>query len=139
MFKIFGVGEEEKYKELDDVMNDSINENDIGQIAVDILETPYEFLVIAPIAGLNLEDINLSFNDSVLTISGHRDKPDVYSGLNVINRNSECFWGKFLRNIILPDNLDFDGIKASMENNMLVVTIPKLKFSTHNIRIDKID
>lgn len=137
MFKIFWVWEEEKYKNIDEVMTDNNNEDDIWQIAVDILETPYEFLIVAPIAWLDLEDINLSFNDSILTISWHRDKPDIYSWSNII-RNSECFWWKFLRNIILPDNLDFDEIKASMENNMLMVNIPKLKFSTQNIKINRI-
>lgn len=138
MFKIFWVWEDEKFKELDDVMVEDIDDKEVWQIAVDILETPYEFVIVAPIAWLDLNDIGLSFNDSVLTISWHRDKPEVYSPTNII-RNSECFWWKFVRNIILPDNLDFDNIKASMENNMLVISIPKLKFSTQSIRIDRID
>jgi len=54
-------------------------------------------------------------------------------------RNQECFWGKFLRNVILPDNLDFDSIKANLENNLLIVTIQKLQFSSQNIKIDRVE
>ncbi|MBT3726591.1 Hsp20/alpha crystallin family protein [bacterium] len=57
-----------------------------------------------------------------------RLKPEIYT-INAKVRNNECFWGNFERNIILPENLDFDSIKASLENNLLIITISKLKFS----------
>ncbi|MDR1988429.1 MAG: Hsp20 family protein [Candidatus Peribacteria bacterium] len=38
---------------------------------------------------------------------------------------------------MLPENLDFESIKASLENNLLLVTIPKLKFSNQSIKIEK--
>jgi HSP20 family molecular chaperone IbpA len=53
-------------------------------------------------------------------------------------RNSECYWGRFVRNIILPENLDFEMIKAVMENNLLKVTFPKLHISSQNIKINRI-
>jgi HSP20 family molecular chaperone IbpA len=53
-------------------------------------------------------------------------------------RNSECYWGKFSRNIILPDNLDADSIEASMENNLLMIAIRKLYYETkNNIKINR--
>jgi HSP20 family molecular chaperone IbpA len=39
----------------------------------------------------------------------------------------------------LPENLDFDKIKASMDNNLLVIEIPKLKFNNYNIKIDRVE
>ncbi|USN58322.1 MAG: Hsp20 family protein [Candidatus Peribacteria bacterium] len=42
-----------------------------------------------------------------------------------------------MRNIILPDNLDLDEIQASLENNILVITIKKLKFNSQNIKVDR--
>lgn len=137
MFKIFWVWDDKDFVELDSDITEKINEENIWQIAIDILETPYEFIIIAPIAWVDLEDINLSFNNTVLTISWIREKPEIYIESNII-RNSECFWWKFIRNIILPDNLDFDSIKATMENNMLVINIAKLKFSTQDIKINKV-
>jgi len=44
-----------------------------------------------------------------------------------------------VRNVILPENLDFNKIKAVMENNLLVLRIPKLRYGSQNIKIDKIE
>ena len=64
-------------------------------------------------------------------------KFDYFSNIDI--KSSECFWGSFVRNIILPDNLDFDNISAAMENNLLHITIQKLQFSSQNIKIDRIE
>ena len=139
MFKFFWVTNKDEVLELDWEIDISEElEDEVWQVALDILETPYEIIILAPIAWIELEDINLSINKSVLTIKGFRPQPDIYSD-DVIVRNNECFWWKFLRNVILPENLDFDSIKASLENNLLIITIQKLKFSSHNIKIDRVE
>lgn len=138
MFKFFWVANKDEPTELDNEIDISDElEDEIWQVALDILETPYEIIILAPIAWIELEDIDLSVNKSVLTIKWFRQKPEIYSD-EIIIRNRECFWWKFVRNIILPENLDFDNIKASLENNLLIVTIPKLKFTTQNIKIDRV-
>ena len=135
--KLFGVWEEDKMKKLEESFEEEKDDN-TGQIAVDILETDSEITILAPIAGISLEEIDISFNIAVLTISWRREKPDIFHD-EIVIRNSECFWGKFRRNIILPENLDFDTISASMENNLLVITIRKLQFTSQSIKIDRID
>ena len=94
---------------------------------------------IAPIAWIEYEDIDLSINKTVLTIKWYREKPEEYLLDETVIRNSECFWWKFSRNVILPENLALNKIKAYMHNNLLVVNIPKLKFDSKNIRIDRIE
>jgi HSP20 family protein len=136
MFKIFWVSKKDEEIELNDDINE-LDEN-IWQVAVDILETPYEIIILAPIAWIDLEDIDLSINKGILKIKWYRSKPEIYSD-DIIVRNTECFWWDFIRNIILPENLDFDSIKASLENNLLIITISKLKFTTKNIKIDRIE
>ena len=139
MFKLFWVTNKEEFIELDEEVN--INnelDEEVWQVAVDILETPYELIILAPIAWIELDDIDLSVNKSILTIKWFRSKPEIYSE-DIIVRNNECFWWKFVRNVILPENLDFDSIKANLENNLLVVTISKLKFSSQSIKIDRIE
>lgn len=139
MFKFFWVTNKDEVLELDWEIDISEElEDEVWQVALDILETPYEIIILAPIAWIELEDIDLSINKSVLTIKWFRPQPDIYSD-DVIVRNNECFWWKFLRNVILPENLDFDSIKASLENNLLIITIQKLKFSSHNIKIDRVE
>lgn len=141
MFKFFGVGTEEKQE----VMNESSNpqeieeKGDAGQVALDIVETKDAIFIIAPIAGVELEDIDVSLNKNLLTIRGHRAKPDIYSELGAEIRNSECFWGEFIRNVILPENLDFDSVKAQMDDNLLIITLQKLRFNTREIKIDRVE
>lgn len=114
------------------------DESDSWQIALDIIETPDSIIIIAPIAGIELEEIDLVLNKSVLTIKWDRIKPFEYDLEDNILRNSECYWGRFVRNIILPENLDFDMIKATMENNLLKVIFPKIHISSQNIKINRI-
>lgn len=150
MFKFFWVNKDKEFEELEEYdeietdleeelesdISDEMEE-EIGQVAMDILETETEIIILSPVAWIEMEDIDLSFNDQILTIKGERKEPEIYSN-NVIIKNRECYWGKFIRNIILPENLNFDNIKANIDNNLLVITIEKLKFPTKNIRIEKI-
>lgn len=142
MFKIFGVGEERKKTEdgIDIEITDEENkEEEIWQVALDIIENSENITILSPIAGIDLEDIDLSINKSVLTIKWERKKPEEYYGEWAKIRNNECFWGKFTRNIILPENLSFNKIKAVMENNLLIITIPKLSFDSKSIKINRIE
>jgi len=139
MLKIFWVANKEEVNEYTEEINlEEELEDNVWQVAIDILETPYEMIILAPIAWIELDDIDLSFNKSILTIKWYRQKPEIYSD-DIIVRNQECFWWKFLRNVILPDNLDFDSIKANLENNLLVITIQKLQFSSQKIKIDRVE
>ncbi len=136
--KLFGVGQEEKVEEILDEYEETPEfEEEIGQLALDILETPNQVIILSPIAGVDLNEIDVSFNKWVLVIKGNRVRPEIFDE-NVDIRNSECFWWPFSRNIILPENLNTDSIDASMEHNLLVITIQKLQFeTTGNIKINR--
>jgi len=127
-------------KTLDVDIDDRVleDEQEAWQIALDIIETPKKIKIYAPIAGLELEEIDLTLSKGVLTIKWEREKPSAYYDEDNIVRNLECYWWKFVRNIILPENLDFDMVKAVMENNLLKITIPKLHVSSQNIKINRI-
>lgn len=111
---------------------------EVGQVAIDIIETEDVLSIIAPIAWVDFEEIDLSLNKNILTIRWRRDIPEIYHEEKVTIRNKECFWGEFVRNVILPENLDFDSIEAQMHNNLLIVTIEKLRFNTQNIKINRL-
>jgi len=132
--KIFWVGNDD-IKKIEIESDNSILEEEVdsGQIALDIIETSDMIIIYAPIAWIELEDIDLTLNKSVLTIKWERVEPIEYRDEDNILRNSECYWGRFVRNIILPENLDFDMIKATMENNLLKITFPKIYVSKQNI------
>lgn len=137
MLKFFKVAKEEEYDEIYEDSNEADKNEEIWQIALDILDTRDEMIIVAPVAWIELEDIDIIFDEGVLTITWERTLPPVYDSRTVV-KNSECFWGKFSRNIILPENLDFDSIRASLDNSILIIKIPKLKFSSQSIRIERL-
>ena len=137
MLKFFKVAKDEEYNEVSDEVIEIEENEEIWQIALDILETREEMILVAPVAWIELEDIDILFENNILTIHWERKMPLVYNP-NVIMKNSECFWWKFKRNIILPENLDFESISASLENSILIISIPKLKFASQSIKIEKV-
>ena len=147
MFKLFWVWkQQEEIPEFDETelevmqdYEDEIIEEEIWQVALDILEWENEIFIIAPVAWIEYEDIDLSINKTVLTIKWTRQKPQEYFIDEIILRNSECFWWKFVRNIILPENLALNKIKAYIQNNLLIISIPKLKYDSKSIKINKIE
>lgn len=136
--KLFGVGQDEQLEELDEELGLPEEEhNDVWQLALDILETDEEVIILSPIAGIDLWEIDVSYNKGVLVITGNRKRPRLFQD-DVIVRNSECYWGPFSRNIILPENLNSNSIEATMEHNLLVITIQKLHFEPNNsIKINR--
>lgn len=143
MFKIFWVsGEQNSAPELEvDVLDskEEVLDEEVWQVALDVLDSENEIYIIAPIAWVEQEQIDLSINKTILTLKGTREKPEEYSFEGVTLKNSECFWWKFVRNIILPENLALNKIKAYMQNNLLIITIPKLKFDSKVIKINKME
>ncbi|MCH8519092.1 Hsp20/alpha crystallin family protein [Candidatus Gracilibacteria bacterium] len=115
---------------------EGINREEIGQLSLDVLENKESLYILAPLAGIRLEDIDIAIEENTLIIKGERNKPKEFFDYGIEVKNEECFWGKFQRKILLPDNIDFSGIKAIMEYNLLVISLPKIRFSGKNIRIE---
>lgn len=108
-----------------------------GQLAVDVYETEIAVVVESIIGGVDPENINIAVSNNVLTIKGVRGKnADTNEPVNYFV--SECFWGSFSRSIILPCEVDVDGIKASIKKGVLKITLPKLMGSkTKKIKIEE--
>ncbi|KAG2399355.1 hypothetical protein LR48_Vigan04g144800 [Vigna angularis] len=91
---------------------------------VDWKETPEAHVLKADIPGLKKEQVKVEIeDDKVLQISGERnvEKEDKNDKWHRVERSS----GKFLRKFGLPENAKVDQVKASIENGVLTVTIPK--------------
>ena len=111
---------------------------DIWQIAVDILETQEWYLVIAPLAWVPRSDVDVTISRNVLTISGNRPEPEIYTQAYKIPVK-ECFYGAFSRSIILPENLALDTIRATIERGMLIITIPYLIIDARTVKVEHIE
>jgi HSP20 family protein len=110
------------------------DENAEGQLALDIYQTSTHIVVVAPIAGVKMDDIDVSITEDVLTIKGKRnlefDVPDEDYF------TQECFWGDFSRSIVLPASVDSSKIAASFKDAVLKISIPKVeRVKTKIVRI----
>ncbi len=122
-----------------DVRDDDVPHwEDVGQIAVDILEAQEGYIVIAPLAGVPRSDVDVTISRNVLSISGNRPEPEIYQEALKIPVQ-ECFYGPFSRSIILPENLALDTIRATIERGMLIVTIPYLILDARNVKVEHIE
>ena len=113
-------------------------QEEIGQLALDVLENHQSIYILAPIAGVELGDIDITVHDTTLTLAGTRNKPKEFYEHAMQVKNEECYWWRFLRNVILPENMDFSQVRAVMEHNLLVIHIPKIRFDSQNIKINRI-
>jgi HSP20 family protein len=96
-----------------------------GELAVDVYETGDDITVQATIAGVNPDDLNVSIENDVVTISGERTNTEEEEGKNYFYQ--ECYWGAFSRQVVLPSEVDGSRAEASMKNGIFTLKIPKVE------------
>ncbi len=92
--------------------------------AVDIYE-PHdrEYIIKAELPEMKREDINLTFDNNVLTLSGER-KAEFEADNGTFHR-SERAYGRFTRSFTLPATVDGNRISATYKDGVLSVRIPQ--------------
>ena len=92
--------------------------------AVDIFETKdREYVVKAELPDMKREDINVTFENGVLTLTGER-KSAFEQGDGTFHR-SERAYGRFTRLFTLPATVDGNRINASYKDGVLTVRVPQ--------------
>jgi len=115
-------GEEELTHTIgDDAM---VTQETEGQLAIDVYQTPDEIVVESTIAGVKGDDIDLDVTSERVTIRGERSREEVIQDGDYYYQ--ECFWGKFSRSVILPQEIDPDKATSSLKNGVLTIRLPKL-------------
>lgn len=94
-----------------------------GELAVDVYQTEEEIVLLAPIAGVSTEELNISLERDVLTIEGERKRPVEEVGEYLIQ---ECYWGRFARKVIIPVEINPEKISAEFKNGILTIRMPKI-------------
>lgn len=109
-----------------------------GQLTVDVYETDKNIVVRSAVAGVKPEDLDISVENDVLIIKGEREEAKGGEEENVNNYyHQECYWGKFSREIVLPEEVDFSKIEATMKDGILIVRIPKVGADKKKIKINE--
>jgi HSP20 family protein len=88
---------------------------------LDLYQDKDQFTVVAELPGFKKEDIELSLHNGVLTVSGER-KQDKQGEASYKN---ERFFGRFQRSVTLPASVDGDKIKATYQDGVLKIVLPK--------------
>ena len=91
--------------------------------SVDITEDDKEYLVKADLPEVNKEDVKVTVEDGVLTITGERkfEKEEKDKKYHRIERS----YGNFLRSFTLPDAADGGKVSAEFKDGVLKVHLPK--------------
>jgi HSP20 family protein len=93
--------------------------------AADVSETEAEYLIKADLPEVRKEDVSITVQDGVLTLSGERrqEKREETEKLHRVERS----YGSFMRRFSLPENADEQGISAECKDGVILIHIPKHK------------
>ena len=89
----------------------------------DISETEKEYLIKAELPEVDRNDVHVSVDNGLVTISGERkmDKEEK----DATQHRVESFYGTFSRSFSLPSDVDASKISAKSKNGVLKVHLPK--------------
>jgi HSP20 family protein len=93
--------------------------------SADISETEKEYLIRAELPAVKKEDVQVTFEDGMITIKGERkqqmeDKNEKY-------HRTESFYGSFERRFSIPENVNAETIRCESKDGILTVHIPKIE------------
>lgn len=91
--------------------------------SVDISETKDNVLIKAEMPGLSRDDVKISVQDNMLTLTGEKkqEKEEKETNYHRIERS----YGAFSRSFTLPTSVKSDKIKATYKDGVLSITLPK--------------
>lgn len=93
--------------------------------SMDVVETEDRIVATLELPGIEPEDVEVSVEDSTLTVSGSREFSDEVKEENV--HRLERRYGSFTRSIRLPQTVDTDGVEASFDKGVLTIEVPKVE------------
>lgn len=91
---------------------------------MDIYETPEEIIVLAEIAGVDKDDLEVEINSKAVRISGCRS--ELPRTGNATFRLAEIQYGHFERILFLPAPIDTEVVSSSYTNGFLQIRLVKL-------------
>jgi HSP20 family protein len=91
---------------------------------LDMFERNDRFVVSVELPGIEPGDVEVSVEDSTLTIKGHREFVHEDTSDESFQR-IERRYGAFSRTVTLPSAADVERVEASFDKGVLTVEIPK--------------
>jgi len=113
---------ESRRRMLRKMMDETYNTDRVLSFPLEMKATENDYTLKAMLPGLSAEEINIRYEDSVLTIDGE------YTSIS--EEGKECLFsempvGRFSRSIEIKEPIVVDKIEASMKDGILTILIPK--------------
>ena len=104
--------------------------------ATDISETDKEYLIRAALPAVKKEDVRVTYENGVLTLSGERRQKEEQKDEKF--HRVESYYGNFSRTFALPDVIDEDAIKAESKDGVLTIHVPKAQSEVKKLTTIKV-
>jgi len=92
---------------------------------VDIVEQEHAYIATLDLPGVKKEEIEISLEGGLLTISGERKLEHQSGEEGTAYRRIERSYGAFSRSFTLPQGVDFSKVEATFTDGVLKLTLPK--------------
>ena len=121
-------GEEKRIRidtdESESETNNWIEEEEEGQLSVDVYQTADHIILKAVVAGVKPDHLDVSITRDMVTIKGKREEQKEVTEENYFYK--ELYWGSFSRTILLPQEVEVDGAEANEKHGVLIIKLPKI-------------
>ncbi len=104
-------------------MLDDGSKTSCGCFPVDVREDDQSYVVVANLPGFGKDDVELTFQDGLLTIEAKATQDEEREEERFHIR--ERYAGTFSRSFRLPDDVDPDKVNATVADGVLTVTLEK--------------
>lgn len=132
----------------------------VTQLPVDVRQSDAEIIIFAQVPGTEIKDLDVSIEgeNDVITIQGNSVRPDDLLGTPPSSEGEvvmklgravghadftleECAWGKFFRQIILPQEVDASAAQAKIKDGVLVLHLPLKGHVSNKLRmhVERVD
>ncbi|WP_161626679.1 Hsp20/alpha crystallin family protein [Desulfatiglans anilini] len=91
--------------------------------SVDLSEKEGKYLLKAELPGMTKDDISVTYEDGVVTITGKKESKKEEEGADYYVRESR--YGSFTRSFRLPTGIDESKVDAQFKDGVLTVAMPK--------------
>ncbi len=117
-------------RDLDRMFDSVYNSNGGSSVSnwglpLDVSETEDQFQVVASVPGMNVDDLDITFADNVLTIRGEYKYENEEENEGTKYHIRERRVGSFARSINLPVMVNADEIDADYTDGVLTLNVPK--------------
>ncbi len=107
---------------------------DLERFRLDVIDRDKEFLVRGELPGVEKDDVEVTISGSRLTIEAERKFEEVDEKEEFYRH--ELGYGKFMRTVALPEEVDVEKIHAELKDGILEVTLPKIRAAErHTVKV----